>query len=123
MFCSSPLAPAERLRIRPRSARSSSRGLGGPVARRELWRDAPPILTPEIVGALFTPAEARTAEQRERIALSDELLAELRAADTVVIAAGMINFGMPAALKAWIDQIARKGETFTLHRRPGPRGC
>lgn len=96
-------------------------GLGGSVLRRELWRDAPPILSPEIVGALFTPEEARTPEQRERVALSDELLRELKAADTIVIAAGMINFGLPTALKAWIDLVARKGETFR-YTEAGPEG-
>ncbi len=55
------------------------------------------------------------------LALSDALVDELRAADVIVIAAPMHNFGIPSALKAWIDHIVRPGKTFTYSER-GPRG-
>ena len=73
------------------------------------------------VGANFTPEEARTDDQRAKLAASDALIAELQAADTIVIGAPIYNFGVPAALKAWIDQIARAGVTFS-YTESGPVG-
>ncbi len=73
------------------------------------------------MGAVFTPAEARTPEQADRAAYSDTLLAEVRAADTLVIALPVYNFGVPAPLKGWIDHLARKGETFQ-YTEAGPEG-
>ncbi len=73
------------------------------------------------MGAVFTPAEARTPEQADRAAYSDALLAEVRAADTLVIALPVYNFGVPAPLKGWIDHLARKGETFQ-YTEAGPEG-
>ena len=48
-------------------------------------------------------------------------MAELLAADTVVIAAGLINFAVPSTLKAWLDHVARAGETFRYSEK-GPEG-
>lgn len=73
------------------------------------------------IGANFTPVDARTAEQAQRLALSDALVAEVQAADTLVIGLPIYNFGVPAALKAWIDQIARVGVTFR-YTEAGPEG-
>lgn len=73
------------------------------------------------LGALFTPAEARSAEQHARVALNDALIAEVQAADAVVIAAPMINFGISTQLKNWIDAIARAGVTFR-YTATGPEG-
>ncbi len=64
------------------------------------------------ISAAFTPAGNRTPEQRAALALSDTLVAELKAADEYVISVPMHNFGIPAVLKLWVDQIARAGETF-----------
>jgi FMN-dependent NADH-azoreductase len=64
------------------------------------------------VGAVYTPAEARTPEQAKIAAYSDALLAEVRAADVLVIALPIYNFAVPAPLKGWLDHLARKGETF-----------
>jgi FMN-dependent NADH-azoreductase len=55
------------------------------------------------------------------LALSDALVAELQAADVIVIAVPMHNFGIPSALKAWIDHIVRPGQTFSYSKQ-GPRG-
>ena len=65
------------------------------------------------IGAAYTPEEARTAQQKEVLALSDELIRELERADEYVIGAPMHNFGIPSVLKLWIDQVARAGKTFT----------
>lgn len=73
------------------------------------------------IAANFTDPEARTDEQRERLAASDALVAELRAADLIVIGMPIYNFGIPATLKAWIDMVARARETFR-YTESGPAG-
>ncbi|MEZ5750915.1 MAG: NAD(P)H-dependent oxidoreductase [Paracoccaceae bacterium] len=73
------------------------------------------------LAAVFTPAEARTAEQAAIAAHADTLLDELRAADTLVIGLPIYNFGVPAGLKIWFDHLARKGETF-VYTEAGPKG-
>ena len=95
--------------------------LGDVVVARELWRDPLPAIDPAFVHAAFTPALLRTDEQRALLEPSDRLIAELKAADVVVIAAAMINFGMPASLKTWVDLVSRSGETFR-YGESGPEG-
>ena len=73
------------------------------------------------IGANFTPAADRTEAQNDRLALSDKLVGQLVAADTVVIGLPIYNFGVPASLKAWIDHVARAGVTFH-YTAEGPRG-
>jgi len=80
-----------------------------------------PVLDEAALGALFTPAEARNADQAARVALNDQLIAELLAADVVVIGVPMINFNVSAQLKNWIDAIARAGVTFKYGEQ-GPIG-
>jgi FMN-dependent NADH-azoreductase len=77
--------------------------------------NAAPILpiNADWVGASYTPAEARTPRQKELLALSDTLIAELQRADEYVFGVPMHNFGVPSVLKLWIDQISRAGETFS----------
>lgn len=94
--------------------------LGGDVIRRDLTHPVPQI-DEAWVNANFTPAEARTAEQKATLALSDTLVAEIKAADVLVIGAPLYNFAVPAALKAWIDQIGRAGLTFK-YTENGPVG-
>jgi len=85
----------------------------GAVVDRDL--NAVPIspITAEWVGAAYTPEGARTLRQKEVLALSDTLLAELERADEYVFGVPMHNFGVPSVLKLWIDQIARVGRTFS----------
>ena len=80
-----------------------------------------PALTGEIVGAFYTPEDSRSAEQKQVIATSDELVAEVKAADVLVIGAPMYNFAVPSTLKAWVDMIARVGVTFQ-YTENGPVG-
>lgn len=94
---------------------------GAKVVTRDLATDAVPHLGGATVGAFFTPAEARNADQKAAIALSDQLVAEVQAADTIVIGAPMYNFGVPSVLKAWFDHIARAGVTFR-YTENGPVG-
>ena len=94
---------------------------GASVTVRELWRDPLPPITPGFLHASFTPEGDRTPEQKKTLALSDELIAELQAADLVIVAAGMINFGMPSTLKSWVDHVTRAGVTFR-YGEAGPEG-
>lgn len=73
------------------------------------------------MGANFTDESERTAEQKAVLANSDALIAELEAADLIVIGVPIYNFGIPAALKAWIDMIARARKTFK-YTENGPVG-
>ncbi len=90
------------------------------IIRRDLATPLP-LLTEEWVSANFTPADQRDDVQRDILALSDELVEELRAADTVVIGLPIYNFSVPAAFKAWIDLVARAGVTFR-YTENGPEG-
>ena len=86
------------------------------------FNDAPhPVLDEAALGALFTPADQRTPEEAARVALDDALIAEIRAADVVVLGVPMYNFGVPAPLKNWIDAISRAGVTFRYTEK-GPEG-
>ena len=94
---------------------------GASVVRRDFGAQPHPLLDGAAVGALFTPAEQRSAAQAARVALDDVLIAEAQAADVIVIGAPMYNFGMPAQLKGWFDAIARSGVTFR-YTATGPEG-
>jgi FMN-dependent NADH-azoreductase len=88
---------------------------------RDLARQPHPVLDEAALGALFTPADQRTPEQAARVALDDALIAEVQAADVLVLGVPMYNFGVPVQLKAWIDAIARAGVTFR-YTANGPEG-
>lgn len=70
------------------------------------------------VVANFTPADQRSVQQEKRLRHSRRLVAEVQAADLIVIGAPVYNFSIPGVLKAWIDQICRPGLTF----RAAPEG-
>ncbi|MDK6078113.1 FMN-dependent NADH-azoreductase [Massilia varians] len=91
------------------------------VVHRDFGVQPHPVLDGAAVGALFTPADQRSAEQAARVALDDALIAEAQAADVIVIGAPMYNFGMPVQLKNWFDAIARSGVTFR-YTETGPEG-
>jgi len=88
---------------------------------RDLAQKPHPVLDEAALGALFTPADARSPEQAARAALDDALIAELKAADVVVLGVPMYNFGISSQLKNWIDAIARAKVTFE-YTATGPRG-
>lgn len=89
------------------------------VMRRDLGSDpVPHLTTANLAGVRGTPA---TEEELAARALSDELIGELRAADTIVIAAPMYNFSVPTSLRAWFDFVLRAGETFR-YSEAGPEG-
>ena len=88
---------------------------------RDLSRKPHPQLDEAALTALFTPSAQRTPEQSARVALDDALIAELQAADVVVLGVPMYNFGVPAQLKNWIDAVARAQVTFRYTAK-GPEG-
>jgi FMN-dependent NADH-azoreductase len=94
---------------------------GATVNVRDLGRSPHPALDEPALGALFTPADKRTPVQAARVALDDSLIAELQAADAIVLGVPMYNFGVPTQLKNWIDAVARAGVTFTYTDK-GPVG-
>jgi len=94
---------------------------GAKVVTRDLAANPLPHLSESMVGAYFTPPEQRTDEQKQLIKTSDEVVAELLAADTVVVGAPMYNFSVSSTLKSWIDHVARAGVTFK-YTETGPVG-
>lgn len=94
---------------------------GSVVKTRNLAADAIPHLTAERFGAFLAKPEDRTPEQQAVAAYSDELIAELKSADVIVIGAPMYNFGIPSQLKAYFDHVARAGITFQ-YSATGPVG-
>ena len=94
--------------------------LGGEIIRRDVAKGEP-ILTETWVEATNTPQDDRSDAHRNALAISDTLVKELMAADTVVIGLPIYNFGVPASLKLWIDQIARVNVTFR-YTADGPQG-
>ena len=115
------------LQVSPRGPESVSRELterfaqrwlethpDGAVVVRDLGRSDVGTLTAPWTVATFVPPAARTPEMAAVLGESDELVAELAAADEIVIGTPMYNFAVPAVLKAWIDQVVRFNVTFTL---------
>ena len=90
------------------------------VVRRDVAAGLP-FVDAAWVAANMTEPDARDAHQRRALATSDALVAEVMAADVLVIATPIYNFGVPASLKAWIDQIARARLTFR-YTEQGPQG-
>jgi FMN-dependent NADH-azoreductase len=80
-----------------------------------------PFINEAWVAANFTPEEERTGQHRQTLAESDALVAELVAADVLVIGAPIYNCSVPATFKAWIDMVARARLTFE-YTENGPKG-
>jgi FMN-dependent NADH-azoreductase len=94
---------------------------GKTIVHRNLATSPLPHIDDLFTAAIRKPADARTAEEAEAAKVSDQLVDELLAADTVVIGTGLINFNIYSSLKTWIDNIARAGRTFT-YTETGPVG-
>ena len=102
-------------------AKRQDKGDDVAITRRDLHADPVPHLDGERFAAFTTPAAERSKAQREVAAFSDQLIDELRRADEIVIALPMYNMGVPSTFKAWIDHVARAGETFR-YTANGPQG-
>lgn len=94
---------------------------GAALTVRDLTANPHPALDEATLGALFTPAEQRTPEQDARVAQDNALIAELKAADVVVLGVPMVNFGITSQLKNWFDAVAKARETFAYTEK-GPVG-
>jgi len=116
--------------VSPRGARSHSRALtaefvakwmaahpGANVVYRDLGHNPVPFVDEAWITAAFSNPHDHSPALREAIRLSDELIEEFLAADVIVIGSPMYNFGTPAVLKAYIDQIVRVGRTFSADFR------
>ncbi|WP_299494190.1 FMN-dependent NADH-azoreductase [uncultured Shewanella sp.] len=90
------------------------------VTIRDLTNSQLPTLDGELAMAL-RGAESLNARQQDALSLSDRLVKELKAHDTVIITAPMYNFTIPTQLKQWIDLVARAGVTFR-YTDQGPEG-
>ena len=91
------------------------------VVTRDLAKNPLPHLDAERFGAFLAKPEARSPAQAAVAAQSDALIAELKAADTIVLGLPMYNFGVPTQLKAYFDHVARAGVTFKYTEK-GPVG-
>ena len=115
-----------------RKTRSISRALGTEFKNQWLsanaedkfiYRDVgstpPEFICESWIAAAFTPESDRTDEQTSLLAQSDLLIDELSTANVIVISTPMYNYGMPAALKAWVDQVVRVNKTFSFDLNRG----
>jgi FMN-dependent NADH-azoreductase len=93
----------------------------GKVIYRDLAATAPGPVDKAWISSAYTPEPSRTPEQSAALASSDELIAELEAADEYVLGVAMHNFSIPSVLKLWIDQVVRAGKTF-VYSESGPEG-
>ena len=94
---------------------------GAKVTVRDLAKEPVPHLDAAGFGAFLAKPEERTKEQQAAAAYSDTLIAELKAADVIVLGLPLYNFGLPSTLKAYFDQIGRSGSTFR-YTAEGPVG-
>ncbi|MEM9004257.1 MAG: NAD(P)H-dependent oxidoreductase [Cyanobacteria bacterium P01_F01_bin.86] len=89
------------------------------VIRRDLVAVPIPHITETTIAGYYTPQEQHTEAMQAATALSDELIAELMAADVLLLSVPMYNFSIPSSLKAYIDQIVRVGYTFDMDPERG----
>lgn len=126
--------PVSILRVdaSPRGDDSQSRRLANALVAKLTADDGAKIAIRDVSGGVefvdqawitanFTPEAERAPEQVQRLSGSDAKVAEVMAADTLVISTPIYNFGVPAALKAWIDQVVRARKTFQ-YTENGPVG-
>jgi FMN-dependent NADH-azoreductase len=120
---SSPITDTSKTRelVSHLVARYRALNTGVEVQNRDLGRNPPPHIDEVMIGAYFTPEDQRNPAQQQALQLSDLLVDELLAADTLVLGSPMHNFSVTSALKTWIDHVARVGRTFQYGAN-GPEG-
>lgn len=84
------------------------------VITRDVGQNPPPIVTVDWMSAAFTPLEKRTDAMHSALSVSDMLIDEVEQADVLLFAAPLYNYGLPASLKAWVDQVVRIGRVFSF---------
>jgi FMN-dependent NADH-azoreductase len=102
--------------------RLQAAGPAATVTVRDLAAEPLPHIGAHFVSGTRAPSETPSAGQRVAVTCSDALIDEVFAADTIVIASAMINFGLTSTLKSWIDHIARGGKTFRYTADGKPEG-
>ena len=115
------------IEVSPRGVYSASRALSsdfvtawkvrhpeGEIIVRDLSRTSLPYIDLNWIGGAFSPPDQRSEDMKAALAIGDEMIAELKAVDHIVVATPMYNFSIPAVLKAYIDHVCRLGETFTM---------
>ena len=90
----------------------TSKNAGGEIVTRDLCNTKLPFVDLPWIAGAYTPAEQHSPEMTAALEIGNELIAELQAADHILIATPMYNFSTPAILKAWIDHIVRFNVTF-----------
>ncbi|MHB1566132.1 MAG: FMN-dependent NADH-azoreductase [Acidiferrobacter sp.] len=121
LIVSSPRLESHSTRVARELAQKLASGAGSSLTVRDLVAQPLPHIDDSFVIARNTPQDVLTSTQKSALSLSDGLLRELFAADTLIIAAAMINFGVPSSLKAYVDHVARPGITFRYGKN-GPEG-
>ncbi|UGY10696.1 FMN-dependent NADH-azoreductase [Phyllobacterium pellucidum] len=94
---------------------------GSAIVKRDLASQPLPHIDADYSSGIYTPVESRSERQQRVVGVSDAIVDELFAADSIVIATGLINFNISSTLKAWVDHIARAGKTFS-YGAEGPKG-
>ena len=121
------MASLLKIDVSPRGEHSVSRKLGkqfveqfqqtnpgSTVTTRDLATTTIPFVDLPWIGAAYTPEEARSPEHKAALKLGDDFIAEIKAADHILLTTPMYNFAVPAVLKAWIDHVVRVGVTFRV---------
>jgi FMN-dependent NADH-azoreductase len=88
---------------------------------RDLAAAPLPHIDSDYSAGIYTPPEKRSERQAEAVGVSDVAVEELFAADTIILATGLINFNISSTLKSWIDHVTRAGRTFS-YGKDGPKG-
>jgi len=84
------------------------------IIYRDVGVNPPDFISQDWIAAVFTPDDAKSDTQKALLSLSDTLISEVEQADIIVMSSSMYNYGMPAALKAWFDQVIRIHKTFSF---------
>lgn len=84
------------------------------VITRNVADGSIPFIAQETIEGFYAPQDALSEDLKEATALSDELIREIQGSETLLLAVPIYNFSIPAALKAWIDQVMRIGHTFSM---------
>ncbi|MEK9629252.1 MAG: NAD(P)H-dependent oxidoreductase [Nitrospinota bacterium] len=116
-----------RIDVSARTERSLTRGLSqrfidewlrqrptDKIIQRDIGTNSPPAVSEDWIAAAFTPENERTHAQQVALQFSDTLIDEVEGADIILLGVPMYNYGMPSALKAWLDQVIRINKTFTF---------
>ena len=85
---------------------------GATVTTRDLAFQQPTYVDLQWIQSVYTPSDQHTEQHKAALKASDEFIAEVEAAETILITSPLYNFGIPAVLKAWIDHVVRAGRTF-----------